>query len=314
MGNATVICSDKTGTLTTNRMTVVKAYLAGRMYSPDNINLEEIPPLIHEILPPSISVNSSYTSIILPPEKEGGFPKQAGSTTECAMLGFVDKVMGLSYHRIREQNPAESFTKVFTFNSVRKSMSTVVPTKFGYRLYCKGASEIVLEKCTQAVTFDNQVTPLSAHDQQEIKVNVVEAMASSGLRTICLAYRDFTHEDVRGLRSLDSGASLEAAAEGDDGPFENEELIVSRLTCLGIVGIEDPVRDEVPASIRTCNAAGITVRMVTGDNQKTAQAIAIKCGILDTRQDHTVLTGQEFNKKIRDVDGNVDQVRERICL
>ncbi|XP_065196137.1 plasma membrane calcium-transporting ATPase 4-like [Sycon ciliatum] len=309
MGNATVICSDKTGTLTTNRMTVVRAYLAGRMFS-ENISSSEIPKLISDLLPDCIAVNSSYTSKILPPEREGGFPKQVGSTTECAMLGFVNNQMGKSFETIRKEHPVESFTKVFTFNSDRKSMSTVIPIENGgFRLFCKGASEI-LEKCSQAVAFDGGFTPLAARDHTEIRSNVVETMASNGLRTICLAYRDFTREDVEGLKSLRSAASLEAAAaDGDDdeGPFDNEDMVVSHLTCLGIVGIEDPVRPEVPAAIKVCSRAGITVRMVTGDNEKTAQAIATKCGILKPKEGHVVLTGKEFNKKVRNADGNVDQ-------
>ena len=311
MGNATVICSDKTGTLTTNRMTVVRAYLAGRTYGGDEWKLDDVPSLIREILPVSLAINSSYTSKILAPEREGGFAKQVGNTTECAMLGFVNNVMGESYEGLREAHPVDSFTKVFTFNSARKNMTTIVPTSTGYRLYCKGASEIVLEKCTQAISFDNQIVPLQRRDHDEIRANVVENMASQGLRTICIGYRDFTHEDVRGLESLQSTTSLESADDKTEdavGPFENEELVVSRLTCLGIVGIEDPVRPEVPDAIRTCYTAGITVRMVTGDNLKTAQAIAVKCGILRPKEGHTVLTGKEFNQKIRDRDGNVSQV------
>lgn len=70
---------------------------------------------------------------------------QVGNKTECALLGFV-LALGQSYDAVRERHPEESLTKVFTFNSVRKSMSTVIPYKGGYRLYTKGASEIVLQK------------------------------------------------------------------------------------------------------------------------------------------------------------------------
>ncbi len=82
--------------------------------------------------------------------------------------------------------------------------------------------------------------------------------------------------------------------------WDDEERIISHLTCLGIVGIEDPVRPEVPPAIRQCQNAGITVRMVTGDNVNTARSIATKCGILRPGENFLVLEGQEFNRRIRD--------------
>ena len=82
---------------------------------------------------------------------------------------------------------------------------------------------------------------------------------------------------------------------------------MSNLTCLCIVGIEDPVRPEVPEAIRKCQRAGITVRMVTGDNVNTARSIAMKCGILNPGEDFLVLEGKEFNKRIKDTNGVVQQ-------
>lgn len=76
-----------------------------------------------------------------------GLPKQVGNKTECALLGFVNS-MSKSYQAIRDKQPEESFTRVYTFNSVRKSMGTIVPRPGGgFRLFCKGASEIVMKKC-----------------------------------------------------------------------------------------------------------------------------------------------------------------------
>ena len=82
---------------------------------------------------------------------------------------------------------------------------------------------------------------------------------------------------------------------------------MNNLTCLCIVGIEDPVRPEVPEAIRKCQRAGITVRMVTGDNVNTARSIAMKCGILNPGEDFLVLEGKEFNKRIKDANGVVQQ-------
>ena len=84
----------------------------------------------------------------------------------------------------------ETFTKVYTFNSARKSMSTVIPLPSGgYRLLCKGAAEIVLGKCTTILGENGRIAPLSADDMRDIVTKVVDPMASNSLRTICLAYR-----------------------------------------------------------------------------------------------------------------------------
>lgn len=82
--------------------------------------------------------------------------------------------------------------------------------------------------------------------------------------------------------------------------LEDEASLISDLTCLGIVGIEDPVRPEVPAAIRKCQRAGITVRMVTGDNINTARSIAIKCGIISEGDNYLILEGKTFNQRVRD--------------
>ena len=82
---------------------------------------------------------------------------------------------------------------------------------------------------------------------------------------------------------------------------------MSNLTCICVVGIEDPVRPEVPDAIKKCQRAGITVRMVTGDNINTARSIASKCGILKPGDNSLILEGKEFNRRIRDTDGKIQQ-------
>ena len=87
--------------------------------------------------------------------------------------------------------------------------------------------------------------------------------------------------------------------------WDEEEKIVDNMTCICVVGIEDPVRPEVPDAIKQCQRAGITVRMVTGDNINTARAIATKCGIIKPGDNSLVMEGKEFNRLIRDANDNV---------
>ncbi|XP_036696497.1 plasma membrane calcium-transporting ATPase 3 isoform X8 [Balaenoptera musculus] len=305
MGNATAICSDKTGTLTTNRMTVVQSYLGDTHY-------KEVPapsvltPKILDLLVHAISINSAYTTKILPPEKEGALPRQVGNKTECALLGFVLDLKR-DFQPVREQIPEDKLYKVYTFNSVRKSMSTVICTPDGgFRLFSKGASEILLKKCTNILNSNGEPRSFRPRDRDDMVKKVIEPMACDGLRTICIAYRDFS-----------------AAQEPD---WDDENEVVGDLTCIAVVGIEDPVRPEearscrlegplllglcqVPEAIRKCQRAGITVRMVTGDNINTARAIAAKCGIIQPGEDFLCLEGKEFNRRIRNEKGEIEQER-----
>ncbi|XP_026898418.2 plasma membrane calcium-transporting ATPase 2 isoform X1 [Acinonyx jubatus] len=288
MGNATAICSDKTGTLTTNRMTVVQAYVGDVHYKeipdPSSINAKTM-----ELLVNAIAINSAYTTKILPPEKEGALPRQVGNKTECGLLGFVLDLKQ-DYEPVRTQMPEEKLYKVYTFNSVRKSMSTVIklPDE-SFRMYSKGASEIVLKKCCKILNGAGEPRVFRPRDRDEMVKKVIKPMACDGLRTICVAYRDFP-----------------SSPEPD---WDNENDILNDLTCICVVGIEDPVRPEVPEAIRKCQRAGITVRMVTGDNINTARAIAIKCGIIHPGEDFLCLEGKEFNRRIRNEKGEIEQER-----
>ncbi|XP_078270128.1 plasma membrane calcium-transporting ATPase 2 isoform X1 [Rhinoraja longicauda] len=288
MGNATAICSDKTGTLTTNRMTVVQAYIGDTLYKevPDP---DALPSKSLDVLVNAISLNSAYTSKILPPDKGVGLPRQVGNKTECGLLGFILDLKR-DYQAIRDLTPEEKLYKVYTFNSERKSMSTVIRMQDGsFRMYSKGASEIVLKKCSNVLNSAGELRSFRPRDRDEMAKKVIEPMACEGLRTICIAFRDFP-----------------GSPEPD---WDNENNILLDLTCIAVVGIEDPVRPEVPDAIKKCQQAGITVRMVTGDNINTARAIAIKCGIINPGEDFICLEGKDFNRRIRNEKGEVEQER-----
>ncbi|XP_040214761.1 plasma membrane calcium-transporting ATPase 2 isoform X6 [Rana temporaria] len=288
MGNATAICSDKTGTLTTNRMTVVQAYVGDVHYKeipdPGALSAKTLDVLVN-----AIGINSAYTSKVLPAEKEGGLKRQVGNKTECGLLGFLLDLKQ-DYQAVRANIPEEKLYKVYTFNSARKSMSTVVKLDDGnYRMYSKGASEIILKKCAQIQGGDGETRIFRPRDRDEMVKKVIEPMACDGLRTICIAYRDFS--------------------QNPEPDWENENDILADLTCIAVVGIEDPVRPEVPDAIKMCQRAGITVRMVTGDNINTARAIAIKCGIIHPGEDFICIEGKEFNRRIRNEKGEIEQER-----
>uniref|UniRef100_A0AAQ5XSP0 Calcium-transporting ATPase n=1 Tax=Amphiprion ocellaris TaxID=80972 RepID=A0AAQ5XSP0_AMPOC len=288
MGNATAICSDKTGTLTTNRMTAVQCYV-GDVHYKEIPDPGALPPKSLELLVNAISINSAYTTKILPPDKEGGLPKQVGNKTECGLLGLVLDLKR-DYQPIRNQIPEEKLYKVYTFNSVRKSMSTVIKLPDGsFRMYSKGASEIVLKKCSHILNEVGEPRVFRPRDKDEMVKKVIEPMACDGLRTICVGYRDFPSDP--------------------EPNWDDENNILSDLTAICVVGIEDPVRPEVPDAIQKCQRAGITVRMVTGDNINTARAIAIKCGIIHPGEDFLCIDGKEFNRRIRNEKGEVEQER-----
>ncbi|CCD74099.1 Calcium-transporting ATPase [Caenorhabditis elegans] len=298
MGNATAICSDKTGTLTTNRMTVVQSFVNDVHYK-DTPKIESLDQNTAKLMMDCISINSSYSSQVIPPKQLGEQATQLGNKTECGMLGFV-LALGKSYQEIRDRHPEETIPKVYTFNSVRKSMSTVINLPDGgYRVFSKGASEIVTKRCKYFLGKNGTLTKFSSKDAENLVRDVIEPMASDGLRTICVAYKDYVPSSKK---TADN--QIAYSSEPD---WENEEMIVGDMTAIAVLGIQDPVRPEVPAAITRCQEAGITVRMVTGDNINTARSIATACGILKPGEDFIALEGKEFNARIRDENGEVSQ-------
>ncbi|CAH8539123.1 unnamed protein product [Schistosoma mattheei] len=293
MGNATAICSDKTGTLTTNRMTAVQCFVGNKHYKRIP-TASELPESIINLIVMNISINSGYTSKLLPPDIPNALPKQVGNKTECALLGFV-KSIGRSYEDIRTQWSEERLYKVYTFNSIRKSMSTVIKESdnpMSFLLFTKGASEMVVKCCSWMMDEQNKPRPFSLQDQERLTEAVIEPMAGEGLRTIGIAYKKITI-------ATNSKSPNDMIVQSEPN-WDDEEHLLEGLTLLGIIGIEDPVRPEVPAAIRQCQKAGITVRMVTGDNVNTARSIAMKCGIIQPGENFLVIEGKEFNRRIRD--------------
>ncbi|MBA0570154.1 hypothetical protein Golob_003838, partial [Gossypium lobatum] len=170
------------------------------------------------------------------------------------------------------ERQASKTVKVEPFNSTKKRMGVVLELPGGgLRAHTKGASEIVLAGCDKVIDSNGEVVPLDEKSINHLNATINE-FANEALRTLCLAYLE-----------LKNGFSSDNA------------IPVSGYTCLGIVGIKDPVRPGVKESVAICRTAGITVRMVTGDNINTAKAIARECGILT--DDGIAIEGPDFREK-----------------
>ncbi|XP_050230479.1 calcium-transporting ATPase 4, plasma membrane-type-like [Mercurialis annua] len=252
MGSANCICTDKTGTLTTNHMVVDKIWICGKtkdIKSKDEENLgSEISEASLSFLLQVIFQNTGCEIT----KDEDGKRKTLGTPTEKALLEF-GLLLGGDFEAQRKEFKT---LKVEPFSSDRKKMSVLVALPEGsFRVYCKGASEIVLKMCNRVVDDSGNSVPLSEEQVGNVS-DIINSFACDALRTLCLAFKDL-----------------------DDGTAESS-IPDSGYTLVAIVGIKDPVRPGVKDAVRTCLDAGVTVRMVTGDNINTAKAIAKECGIL----------------------------------
>ncbi|KAI0178605.1 calcium-translocating P-type ATPase [Hypoxylon sp. FL1284] len=291
MGNATTICSDKTGTLTQNKMTVVSgtigtAHRFGSEKSEDDNNTSEpsgqefagaLAAGTREILLKSISLNSTAFE-----GEVDGKKTFIGSKTETALLEYAKAYLGMG--PVNEERSNAKILQLIPFDSGRKCMGVVVQRENGSaRLYVKGASEIMLNKCSSIIrdpTRDLSNSPLTDDDKDDI-TTLITNYASRSLRTIGIVYRDFDRWPPRNAKR----------AEGDLNEVVFEDIF-SNMTFIGMVGIQDPLREGVPEAVKQCQRAGVIVRMVTGDNKLTAEAIAKECGIL--QKEGMVMEGPEF--------------------
>lgn len=297
MGNATTICSDKTGTLTQNKMQVVSGTIGtthrfggAKPTSDDDSEkgdesadaspsefVKMLSEPVKELLLKSIALNS--TAFEGEVEGEKTF---IGSKTETALLLFARDHLAMG--PVSEVRESASTLQIIPFDSGRKCMGIVVKLPNGTaRLFIKGASEILLAQCTQILRDPSADAALvqMTDDNVETVTQLINTYASRSLRTIGICYRDFESWPPRAARRGD-GSKNEVA-------FED---LFHDMAFVGMVGIQDPLRDGVLDAVRLCQKAGVTVRMVTGDNKLTAQAIAKECGILQA--DSTVMEGPEF--------------------
>lgn len=259
MGATTVICTDKTGTLTQNQMQVFKTNFFG--HKSEGLLNDEISNLIKE----GISVNSTAYLDFSEPEKI----KTLGNPTEAALLLWLHN-QNVNYLTIRED---VEVIEQLTFSTERKFMATLVhsPSLNKKVLYVKGAPEIVLSKCSQ-VLFEDGIQSVAATTPviEELLINY----QNQAMRTLGFAYEIIDDNNPR---------------------FADNNLVNANLTYLGIAAISDPVREDVPAAVTQCLNAGIGVRIVTGDTPGTAKEIGRQIGIWNSSDTlHNIITGPEF--------------------
>jgi P-type Ca2+ transporter type 2C len=276
LGCASVICSDKTGTLTQNKMTVTKLWIGGRSmditgegYEPVGsiygdgkpLDVKHDLPLRRLLQVAALCNNSTISKVEEDAEAKKrkakdiviqdewllkGDPTEGALTVLAAKLGVTAKSLEGLYQRVKE----------YPFDSERKRMSVLVSHQGGRLICTKGAPDMLMEQCNY-VLWDGKVVPFTATLKQKV-TDAGETMAQSALRVLGFAYRD--------LRSFDA--------------TETETDVECQLIFVGLSGMIDPPRREVKEAITSCRRAGIKTIMITGDHQLTAEAIAGQLGIM----------------------------------
>jgi Ca2+-transporting ATPase len=285
LGSTSVICSDKTGTLTQDQMTVRRLYLDGRYidvsgvgYEPKGeFSAEGIPlaPAQSQTLTVMCRIGSlaSDTSLV----REDGIWRVKGDPTEGALVVLAAKA-GMSQADLKAESPRVG---EIPFSSETKRMTTVHRTPLGKMAYAKGAPEVMLGAC-RYVLIDGRQVDLDDGGREQI-LSVARSMASEALRVLGLAYKPLKH----------------------DAPVDPE--IERDMVFVGLAGMIDPPRLEVKEAVRVCDEAGIKTVMITGDHKLTAVAIAkelniMKAGRALTGAELDEMSEEEFDSAVEDIE------------
>jgi calcium-translocating P-type ATPase len=332
MGSATTICSDKTGTLTQNRMTVMRLYIGGHndkdIAKKDGsapvgeLAKQQLPQDLQDKIVGAIcTTKADGTSIQW--DQAAGRWQQDGNKTDCALLALVSE-MKVDYDKMRAQyikidptTGAERLgLKTWPFSSDRKRAAQAIPLNpsdgAAARLYLKGQGSQVLRMCKYEQRMDGSIVEMKNLDRDRIDA-AISRFSAMAMRCIALAYRDFeVMPDWEEELSEEEGIEL-------TGQKAKTFAVEQSMTFLGICAIEDPLREGVRDAILKCAQAGVDVRMVTGDQKETAIAIAKGCGILRAGIDYSdaageplkyefsAMTGPDFRAKVTDASGKIIQ-------
>jgi Ca2+-transporting ATPase len=285
IGSATVICSDKTGTLTQNRMQVDRLFWDGQVRDRGTPGWE-LPgrdaPWPRDGRPPDwVALNAAVNSTANLEEK-GGKLVTIGNSTEGALLQWLGEA-GLEYAKLRLQFPPLYQAH---FSSERKRMSTVARCGGSLEVLAKGAPEWVLAQSTHYQGSDGQAHPWTAEARRAVE-QALRDSAGRAMRTLAFAH-----------------ATLPADTPVDaEGLHARRDALEAGLVFDGFVAIRDPLREDVREAVARCRQAGIEVKMITGDNVETARAIAAEIGLVDRpdaavdAEGATVLTSPRFNER-----------------
>lgn len=258
LGTASVICSDKTGTLTQNKMTVVKVYNNDKLLETENVDIEDN----HNRLALEICLLCNDATI----EEDNGDKKAIGDPTEIALV-----VLGNNKNLFRKnlENDLKRVNEI-PFDSDRKLMTTIHTYNNNYRVFTKGAPDVLIERCKK-ILINNEVKELNEDFKTKIK-NINKEMAEKALRVLAVGYKDI-----------------------DSIPNEvSSQNVENDLVFVGMVGMIDPPREEVKIAVKKCRSAGIKPVMITGDYKLTAMTIAKELGILE--EGDLAIEGVELDK------------------
>ncbi|KAK8633875.1 hypothetical protein V6N13_014710 [Hibiscus sabdariffa] len=279
MGSATMICTDKTGTLTLNEMKVTESWLGKELM--DGVS-SVIAPIVHELLQQAVAFNTTGT-VYMPNSQS--LPEISGSPTEKAILSWAVSDLGMNL-----DDPKQDYEliQVEAFNSDKKRSGVLIRRKSdsATQVHWKGAAEMILAMCSQY--YDRSGTVKAINDKERIELGkIIENMAAKSLRCIAFAHTNIPE---------------------DDEPVLEE----TGLTLLGLVGLKDPCRPGVKIAVEACINAGVNIKMITGDNVFTAKAIAVECGILQPDEDlnEAVIEGVQFrNYSPEERIARIDKIR-----
>ncbi|KAG9131989.1 hypothetical protein Leryth_017197 [Lithospermum erythrorhizon] len=270
MGSATVICTDKTGTLTLNQMKVTRFWLGQDLVEDKGSIAAKVLELIHD----GMGLNTTGAVQRTNNSSKSDF-EFTGSPTEKAILQWAVLELNMDMESVKQKC---TILNVEAFNSQKKKSGVLMKRNVDNTIHAhwKGAAEMILATCTHY--YDSAGTKKAIDDQERVKFgHLIEGMAASSLRCIAFACREIT---------ADPTSLVTVKKVPDEG-----------LILMGIVGLKDPCRPGVKTAVEDCQNAGVNIKMITGDNVFTAKAIATECGILQPGQDLShgvVVEGVEF--------------------
>ena len=279
IGCVSVICSDKTGTLTQNKMMVEVAYIDGKYREDTNYNS-------CSYFDENCMINSTADI-----EKDNLGYKYIGSATECALLLYHSQK---DYSKIRKET---NLISQIPFSSEKKRMSSLIMDENEVIMLSKGAPEVLLKSCAY-IQIDDKIVPMT-HQVKAKVLNEIKKLQNKSMRTLGFAYKEVDKSYAEVAIAFEG----ELALTKEIYAFENDEDYVFS----GFVGIQDPLREGVKESIEIAYNAGVDVKMLTGDNINTALAIGKEIGLLDGYKKAVeatyidVLSDEELKEEIKQI-------------